>query len=180
MSPRLKVPRWIARYLRARDGATAVEFSLIALPFFALLFAILELGIIYTLSAALDNAAVTVSRTIRTGQIASSTYNSASGFQSEICKSMGWTPTDCAGSLAIDVRKMTTYKPPTTLPPMFDAAGKPVSNFTPTAESEIVLVRAAYRWKVFTPLLNQALASSPDGTRLVTSTFVFRNEPFGS
>jgi Flp pilus assembly protein TadG len=180
MSPRLKLPRWIARYARARDGATAVEFALIALPFFALLFAILELGIIYMLSAALDNSAVTVSRTIRTGQILATSYNSASGFQSEICNRMGWTPTDCTGNLAIKVEKRSNYDPPSPMTTWFDPSGNPIKQFDVTKENDIVLVRAAYRWKVFTPLLNQALSSSPDGSRMITSTFLFRNEPFGS
>lgn len=173
-----RLTRWSRRFVRARTGATAVEFALLALPFLTLLFGILELGLIFVVSAALDNAMTEVSRTIRTGEINASTYNSASGLRGEICKQMGWGGPDCGGNLAVEVRKLTSY----TLPPspFTDGKFRQDLNYDATGENDIVMVRAYYKWTVIAPLLSKGMATSADGTRLLTSTLVFRNEPYGS
>lgn len=55
------------------SGAAAVEFALIALPFFALLFASLEIGLFYFYSSQLQMAAELASRELMTGSFASGT-----------------------------------------------------------------------------------------------------------
>ena len=62
---RLRLRKRIQRFADARGGAAAVEFALISVPFFLLLFGIIELALVFLLSTTLDNAAVEASRTIR-------------------------------------------------------------------------------------------------------------------
>lgn len=174
-----RLTRWSQRFVLACTGATAVEFALLALPFFALLFGIFELGLIYMLSASLDNAMMEASRTIRTGGIIGTPGASAQGFKDLICGGMKWTASDCSGNLSVNVEKLDNYQLPVTQKPLYDANGVATPSYTATSEGEIVLVRATYRWKVITPLLNGALSAGPGNYRLVTSTLVFRNEPFG-
>ena len=54
--------------LRSRDGSAAVEFALVALPFCFMIFAILEVVLIFTLDSVLENAAINTGRLVRTGQ----------------------------------------------------------------------------------------------------------------
>ena len=65
---RLTGSRVIRRFARQQSGSAAVEFGLIALPFFALLFAILETAIIFFAGQALETAVVDSGRLIMTGQ----------------------------------------------------------------------------------------------------------------
>ena len=51
-----------------RRGAAAVEFALVAPPFLALLFAILELALVFFASQALETVTQDSSRLIMTGQ----------------------------------------------------------------------------------------------------------------
>jgi hypothetical protein len=58
------------RALRKReDGATAVEFALVALPFFGLVFAILELAIFFFASRYLEDAVFNMSRKLLTQRV---------------------------------------------------------------------------------------------------------------
>ena len=71
--------RWPRRHCCATDfarsasGAAALEFALVALPFFALLFATLEIGLFYFFSSQLQMAAELASRELLTGSLASGT-----------------------------------------------------------------------------------------------------------
>ena len=58
---RLLLTRVARRFARQQDGAAAVEFALVAVPFLALMFAILETALVFfagqTLEAAVTDAA---------------------------------------------------------------------------------------------------------------------------
>ena len=52
----------------SEDGAVLIEFALLAVPFFALIFAILETSITFLAQQVLDSALQDATRSIRTGQ----------------------------------------------------------------------------------------------------------------
>lgn len=173
-----RLARLAGRLAHARDGATAVEFALLALPFFALLFGILELAMIFVLSTSLDNASATAARTIRTGQLQAGSP-SAGTFKSTICDNLGWLAADCAASLEIDVRTFPKFSDITLADPVNNGVfNKGSLQFTPGGPEDIVLVRVYYQWTLISPLLSKAVAKINGGKTLVTSTLAFRNEPF--
>ncbi|WP_460351269.1 TadE/TadG family type IV pilus assembly protein, partial [Pseudoneobacillus sp. C159] len=51
-----------------REGSNAIEFGLVALPFFLLLFGILEIGLMLLVDALVETAASDAARQVRTGQ----------------------------------------------------------------------------------------------------------------
>ena len=55
----------LRRVLRNEDGATAVEFALIAAPFFFLLFAMLEVAAVFFTGTVLENAVLEAARQLR-------------------------------------------------------------------------------------------------------------------
>ena len=65
---RLKIVRAGRRLLRRQDGAAAVEFGLVAAPFLALIFAIMETAIVFFAGQALETAVADSARLILTGQ----------------------------------------------------------------------------------------------------------------
>ena len=58
----------VRRFFRARGGATAIEFVILALPFSALIFAILESCVSFAAQQLISNATDDIARQIRTGQ----------------------------------------------------------------------------------------------------------------
>ena len=48
--------RFLRRFRRAEKGATAVEFAMVAAPFFFLLFAMIEIAAVFFTSTVLENA----------------------------------------------------------------------------------------------------------------------------
>ena len=62
------------RLLRQQDGAAAIEFGLVAAPFLALVFAILETAIVFFAGQALETAAADSARLIMTGQAQTQGY----------------------------------------------------------------------------------------------------------
>ena len=65
---RLMPARIARRFARQQDGAAAVEFALVAAPFLALIFAILETAFVFFAGQTLEAAAANSARLIMTGQ----------------------------------------------------------------------------------------------------------------
>lgn len=170
--------RWsIGRFGRDRHGATAVEFGLIALPFFALLFAIIETGIVYFAGEALETAVAASGRMIRTGE-AQAQGMSADDFRTSICSRV-MALFDCNGGLTVDVRTSDTFANINMSTPL-DADGNLDTNFLydPGGGGEIVVIRAYYEWPLVVRLLGLDLANMSNGTHLLSAASAFRNEPF--
>lgn len=175
------------RFRRAEGGATAVEFGLVAFPFFLLVWAIIELGMVFFVDVTLDNAVGKAARQIRTGEFQSA-GGTAESFKTAICGRMLWLQTGCSSALKVDVRTFQLFKdvkdapPPTVDPP---PTGDPTFNnanncFRPGGPTNIVLVRAFYEWTIYTPLLDDSLVNLGDSKRLLTAATIFRNEPYGA
>src|SRR4051812_32412430 len=60
--------RVVRRFLKKDDGAAAVEFALVATPFLALVFAIMETALVFFAGQTLETAAADSARLIMTGQ----------------------------------------------------------------------------------------------------------------
>jgi Flp pilus assembly protein TadG len=77
-----KTRRFLKRFRRNEDGAAAVEFSLVAMPFIALMIAIVELGIFFFASRYFEDGVFNASRQIMTQRLPASTICTA--FKTEI------------------------------------------------------------------------------------------------
>ena len=66
--PPRRMPRMFSRFRRSSDGSAAIEFALLALPFFVLIFATIEAFIAFAGEQLLENAVDTMARQVRTGQ----------------------------------------------------------------------------------------------------------------
>lgn len=141
-----------------------------------LLFAIVELALVFWLSALMDDAVNSAARKIKTGQVTGSTAVEAADFKRALCDEIKLLASDCTTNLAVDVRTFATLNAIDPTPPMTHGALDPSAmTFVPGGPSDVVLVRAYYRWPIFTPGLTMAMGS----THLITATATFRNEPYG-
>jgi Flp pilus assembly protein TadG len=170
--------RFLRRLSRAREGSTAVEFALVGVPFFLLTFAILEIGLIFVLSAVLDTAVLGAGRLIRTGQAESSNIT-AEKFKTELCSRMSVFAGDCVNRASVDVREVIQFQTPLVPDPTqtgsFDDTQLTYQIGQP---GSLMLVRVWYRQPIVTPLMAQTLSRMNDGTALLVSTTSFKNEPY--
>lgn len=181
----------IARYnkikKRKQSGATAVEFAFVALPFFAMMFALFEIMMIFFVQTTLEAAVAEEARKIRTGQAQSTTAPiSKAQFKAAVCDRM-YGMGDCATRLFVMVESLSTAPTgPLTLP--WDdgslvpnsAADEPYDNSAP---GQLVIVRAYYAWPLLTPGISAAFKNYSSGAlgtnnRMLVATTAFRNEPY--
>ena len=82
---RLIPARLARRFMRRQDGAAAVEFALVALPFLALTFAILETALVFFAGQTLEAAAADPARLIMTGQAQTGGFDK-DAFKAAVCQ----------------------------------------------------------------------------------------------
>jgi Flp pilus assembly protein TadG len=181
------VPARIARFARAKGGAAAVEFAIVALPFLALLFAILETALVFFATQSLEASAANSARLIMTGQaqtgVSPTTGNvgyTATDFKNAVCAQLSGL-FDCS-QLYVSVQTYTSFGSANTGTPLDTSTGKmtvDVNNlpFSDGAPGSIVVVQLYYQWPILVSLLNSSLADI-NGNRLLVATAVFRNEPY--
>lgn len=175
------------RLLHRQDGAAAVEFALVAAPFLALMFAIMETALVFFASQSLETVAADSARLIMTGQAQTQGFDQEK-FKKAVCAKVAGL-FDCMNGLYVDVQ---TYQSFATLSDgatnnlqdikaLFDSDGKPSSdkfNYQTGGPGDIVVVRLIYLWPVYVPLLGLNLSDMAGGKRLMMSTVAFRNEPY--
>lgn len=173
--------RWLnpgrRSFTQDEEGSVAVEFGLIALPFFTCLFAMVETALIFFASVAMEGAMEDAARMVRTG-VAHEEGMTAEQFKTEIC-SRSPLFFDCGDSLVVDVRTFDEFGDVTFEDPI-DEDGNLSNNFQYNigGAGEVVMVRAFYIWDVVTPV-GIGLENMSGGNRLLAASAVFRNEPFG-
>ena len=167
----------LRRFGSGRSGATAVEFAMIAAPFFFLLFAMIEIAAVFFTGTVLENAVLEASRQIRTGQ-AQSGGRSQAGFRQEVCDRIGVVGS--CDRLEIDVKVFQDFGDVDQSSPIDEGGEMDTSDFgwDPGDAGDIVLVRVFYRWSLLTPNFGGALSNMKDNQRLISAATVFRNEPF--
>ncbi len=174
-----KTSGFFGRFRRARKGATAVEFALIATPFFFLMFAIVEITMVFFTSTALEQASMEIARKVRTGEFQASGASNAD-FVNQVCTKMN-ALIACNGNVSVDVRTFVDFGNVAVSNPI-DNKGNLDTNafqFKPGNAGDIVLVRVFYTWQLNTPMIGNVFANLAGNKRLIVSSVTFRNEPFG-
>ena len=178
----------------ANSGSAALEFAFVAPAFFLLLMGTIEAGIIFFAQSALQNAVNDAARLVRTGQSACYTLDSsnicqpmtADQFRTHICNDVSVLLQNCmvdangGSDLQFDVRAYPAgFGGANNNPPLNAQQDLPnLTDFNTGKACDVVLVRAFYRWPVFTPMLNFFLANMSGDKHLLATAAAFRNEPY--
>jgi Flp pilus assembly protein TadG len=135
----------LRRFARNRSGVAAVEFALIAAPFFFLLFAMIEIAAVFVLGSILENAVLEAARDIRTGRAQSSGMSQAA-FRTAVCDRIVVLGT--CDNVEIDVRVFEDFDNVDQSSPIDGGAiNTDDFGFDPGDAGDIVLVRVFYRWR---------------------------------
>ncbi len=192
---RLLAPAISSRRSLARDerGAVAVEFGLLALPFFGIIFAILETAVVFLAGQILDAAVQDASRNVRTGEAQTlvgdpgvPTWGPAD-FKQAVCDAL-YGMFDC-DDILIRVQVLDNFADASFGSPVSDECLAPGATeedcewdvepaYVPGTGSEIVQVQAFYKWPTLINLPWFDLATQAGNKRLLSAVRVFKNEPF--
>jgi Flp pilus assembly protein TadG len=170
--------RLFRRFRKDAGGATAIEFAAIALPFTALMFAIIETALLFFAQQTLETAVADSARLIRTGQAQKQSYNLTT-FKTDICNRIGGL-FNCEANLKLDVRTTETFDSVNLDKPVNDDGELETDDFSYVAGKggDIVVVRAFYEWPTFVHLLGLNYSNLANGKHLLSATSAFKNEPF--
>lgn len=174
-----RLNRLFKRLQSDRKGVTAVEFAIVAVPFFTLLLGIIEIALVFFTSELIDSSVSETARLIRTGQ-AQTQGLSETELKEQICANV-IVLGDCQSKIKLDVRTYRDFEAAgADLSKPIDENGNLVENFDyqPGGGGDIVLVRVFYEWPTITPNLGLGPGNLANGDRLLASIVAFRNEPF--
>ncbi|ALK10524.1 TadE/TadG family type IV pilus assembly protein [Blastochloris viridis] len=166
----------IRRLGASADGSAAVEFAIVAMPFLAVLLAILETGLFMWASQVLDTATTLASRKILTGQAQNGNFT-RDRFKSELCSQIVGL-IDCS-KVILDVQSSSGWGSIGMDPPV--TAGEVVATgqtYDPGTAGDVVMVRAVYQYPLLMRTFGLSFADLDNGNRLLVSTVVFKNEPY--
>jgi len=154
-----------------------VEFALVAPIFFALLFAIIEVAMVFYASQVLETVTQDTARQIFTGQ-AQGANMTAAQFKSSLCGRVV-ALFDCVNGISIDVQSYSAFASINIADPI-DASKNfvPPNNYLPGGPGDVVVVRLFYQWPVFVTGFGFNLANVGTNRRLLTATAAFQNEPY--
>jgi Flp pilus assembly protein TadG len=152
------------------DGATAVEFALIAPAFFLIFMGIFEVGAILLVQTSLETSILQVSRFGRTGGSVTGQTSSQTAIALADQYSFGLVN---PSNLVLTV---TPYSSFAAMPTLANAPSGGTQNFG-TANQD-VLYTLSYNWKFFTPMVGILLSPTGNGSITLTASAVIQNEPF--
>jgi pilus assembly protein Flp/PilA len=177
--------RLLARFRRSENGATAIQFGIVATPFLAVLFAIFEMTMMLWTNQILEEALSQASRSLLTGQATAMYRGSASAnttaFRNAVCANAS-NFVDCT-KLSVDVRNYANFASAQT----GTASSSPVSGgamntsgfgYQSPQPGQIIVVRAALEYSLYFTTWSNALANIGTGKRALVASTTFRAEPF--
>ena len=178
----------------AEKGVAAIEFAMVAPVFFMILMATIETGVIFFAHSALQNALNDAARLVRTGQTACFSLDSNNKckamtedeFRAKVCDEAGALLKNCDkdgngdSDLQFDVNAYPAgFTGVTNSSPLdINKDLPPLTTFNVGNACDVVLVRAFYKWPIFTPGLYSLLGNMHGHYNLLATAAAFRNEPY--
>lgn len=173
-----RVRRLTRRFARRQDGSAAVEFALVATPFLALTFAILETAFVFFASQTLEAATADAARLIMTGQAQSAGYTAAD-FKNQVCARIQGL-FDCANGITVNVQTYASFSAVNTALPISNGQFNTANmGYNPgTNPGDITVVQLYYQWPIYVSMLSNNLSNLNGSNRLLAAAAVFRVEPY--
>ncbi|MFN3545975.1 MAG: TadE/TadG family type IV pilus assembly protein [Mesorhizobium sp.] len=172
--------RRLVRFVRDENGAVAIEFVALALPFSMLVFAILETSVSFAGQQVLVNTADNIARQFRTGQIKAADIDETE-LRNMICADLKIIVASGCPGLEIDLRQFASFEEAAKLRIKYTAGGDiDTTDFKvdPGPSLSKNTLRIFYRWPVMTDLMRKSMSNIGDGYTLQFATVTWQNEPF--
>ena len=171
--------RHLRRLLRDTSGTATVEFVLVVPIFISLIMMSIELGFVTLRHTMLERGLDIAVRDIRLG---TGTAPQHDQIKKIICDN-ALIIADCENSLRLEMRPtdIRNYTPLSDVPDCTDAANpaKPVKQWTPGQQNQLVLMRACLKYNPLFPkeALGSALDKDSSGQAVTVAMTAFVQEP---
>jgi Flp pilus assembly protein TadG len=168
------------RLLRNEDGVAAIEFAILALPFFLLVFAIIESSISFAGQQLLQNATDDYARQIRTGQLRTADV-SQTGAKAFICQRISLLVESGCPGLIVDLKEYSSFEAAAAVSIKYttdrdiDSTG---FGAAPGGPISINMLRVFYKWPVLTDFMRSYMSNLKGGKVLHYATTTWQNEPY--
>lgn len=166
--------------MRVSDGSVAVEFALISIPFVYLTIAIVELSLFFAAANMLEGGINESARMIRTGQLqAQAQEDQEAAFREAVCETL-FVLVNC-NNVMLEVVSMgdSAFIGADDIEPVYDEGGNLVPReFDAGDSNDVVMIRAFYRYQLFTPLFSRLFSQEEDGTIPLLTTVILQTEPY--
>ncbi len=167
---------WVKEWARNDTASTAVEFSLVAVPFTYILIGIIEISLMFGAASVLNGATNDAARLIRTGQ-AQTSADPETTFRDVLCSSA--SALIRCNRLQYEVIAIPDFDSFANFPPNFNDDGDlQPQGFDAGGVNTTVLIRTAYRYQFMTPMLGEVLSDASNNSRLMMATVVLQTEPY--
>lgn len=185
-SRRLLRSRLLRQWKTDDRGSTALEFSIVALPFFMFIMGLIGCAFYFFISSAIEKGMDQTSRLIRTGAAVTDKMT-VNQFKQSICDGAGsWI--DC-NQLQIFVKSYSDGWTGlnSTKPQPCVQGGVVVTNTAPGTDliaiysgtaSDVVVVTVCYKWNFTSELPMIKLGNMADGSLMLQTATAFRSEPY--
>ncbi len=167
----------LRRFVRQRRASASIEFALVATPFLALAFGIIQTATIFLAGQSLETAVASAGRLIMTGQAQTQGWTAAQ-FQQQVCNQIQ-AILNCSSGVYVDVETYSSFSAVNLGMPISNGAFNSSSlGYNPGGPGDVVVVRLYYQYPVYFSVLN--LSNLSGGLDLLAATAVFQNEPYAS
>ncbi len=164
---------------RKEDGAAAVEFALIAIPFFMLLVGIVEVSMFFASGSVLEGGSAAASRLLRTGQ-AQMSDDPEDTFRTALCDHVK-TMIPC-DRIQYEVIRLddNTFAGAENYEPEFDEEGNLIpSPFSTGNSNDVIMVRTFYKYEFLTPFIGSLITRDLGRSWMMhASMSVIKAEPY--
>lgn len=150
-------------------AAALVEFSLVAFVLLFVIFATIEIALVYWATSSLEHGNNDAARAVRTGTVQSQSID-RDALKALVCERASMLP-NCATALRLDVRSAAEYAsilPPEPLDENGHMKNDTDFSYTPGGPDSAALVSAFYQWPI----------AFFGGPYLLRASVPLRNEPF--
>lgn len=168
--------RLLRAFSKDRKGSAAIEFAILALPFFVVIFAIAEIAVMFFVDSGLDAALHRAVRQVRVGVAKSGNWNAVK-FKEQVCKELSFS-FGCSQSLKVRAVLVTNMASVDKISPITNGALNVKEDFNLGDSGSYVLVQAFMPWDPVFSLYAVSSARLSDGSYVLGSSELIKNEPF--
>lgn len=168
--------RLLRAFSKDRKGSAAIEFAILALPFFVVIFAIAEIALMFFVDSGLDAAVHRAVRQVRVGVAKSGAWDSAK-FRTEVCKELSYS-FGCDKNLKVRATVVTNMASVDKISPITGGELVVKDEFNLGDSGNYVLVQAFLPWDPVFKLYAVSSGRLANGSYVLGSSELIKNEPF--
>jgi Flp pilus assembly protein TadG len=168
--------RLLRAFTKDRKGSAAIEFAILALPFFVVIFAIAEIAVMYFVDSGLDAALHKTVRQVRVGVAKSGSWDS-NKFKDVLCSELSYS-FGCATKIKVRATVITDMSSVSRISGINGGTLNVTEDFSLGDSGNYVLVQAFLPWDPTFKLYAISSDRLSDGSYVLSAAELIKNEPF--